>query len=95
MHASIVLREDPALFGELFAELADAYVEQALFADALEDLLCTSRCRSGAPSSSLRADSFCNGRLQVTVEVAMQAGLCHQRLGKLEEAQSLFQWSEN
>ena len=35
MHAGIVLREDPALFGELFAELADAYVEQALFADAL------------------------------------------------------------
>lgn len=35
MHAAIVLREDPALFGELFAELADAYVEQALFADAL------------------------------------------------------------
>ena len=35
MHSGIVLREDPALFGELFAELADAYVEQALFADAL------------------------------------------------------------
>lgn len=35
MHAGVVLREDPALFGELFAELADAYVEQALFADAL------------------------------------------------------------
>jgi hypothetical protein len=35
MHAGIVLREDPALFGELFAELANAYMEQALFADAL------------------------------------------------------------
>jgi len=35
MHAGIVLREDPALFGGLFAELADAYMEQALFSDAL------------------------------------------------------------
>jgi len=59
------------------------------------DLLCTFRCGPGTSNSSLRADPFCNGRLQVTVEVAMQAGLCHQRLGKLEEAQSLFECSEN
>ena len=39
MHASIVLRGDPVLFGELFAELVDAFMERALFADAIP--ICT------------------------------------------------------
>ena len=93
MHASIVLREDPALFGELFAELADAYMGQALFADALgiySVLLDGDQVSPTRPCLRVPFD-----HLQVTVEVAMQAGLCHQRLGKLEEAQSLFEWSEN
>jgi hypothetical protein len=60
MHAGIVLREDPALFGELFAELADAYVEQALFADAL-----------GIYSVLLDADQVCPIRPCVRIPVAI------------------------
>ena len=59
------------------------------------DLLHTPGWGPGESNSSQCVGSFCDGHLQVTIEVVMQAGLCHQRLGKLNEARGLFEWSED
>lgn len=84
MHSEIVLREDVQIFGELFVEIADAFVEKSLFADALPiyELLLegnTVRILSIKSSCSLEVNELSGGKYRP----------CNERWGLLPLLESI------